>query len=224
MTVELRNAVAGLIDPTRVQLFRDGEKTGTWQDIRSLWDCLETAGGKGGGLGGRTKFASLPVISTSTVALVMAIKTATTEAAVELVGRTRGSVPENLRCIAATLEDAEQVGWWTERVVQWTQEARSRLQMEPQRLRSVRGVSCPACGARTVHTRQDGELIRQPALGVSWMAPEDDGVYREDHAWRVQAVECRGCSRAWPRGGGISELVDQLVQYNLSLETMCDGV
>src|SRR6478752_5591185 len=111
MSDELNTAVDGLINTSRVRLYREDTHRSSWQTIPSIWDQLTSSAQWGSGEGGSSRFGSRPVISTGVVSLVMEITTATTETAVELVHKTRGNPPDNLRAIAANLTDAEQIGW-----------------------------------------------------------------------------------------------------------------
>lgn len=219
--VELIGAVRALIAGTKVNLTRDGETVGTWHPLPSLWDQLQDSAQRASGTSGGAKFGSRPVISTGLVSLVMEIDAAGTKAAVELVGHTAGSTPENLRLLCE-LTDAELIGWWTERLHQWCAEARNWLGLDPQRSRSVRGVRCPDCGATTAYIHQGGETVRTPALTILWAAPAGDD-YHEGGGWRVQAIECRACGTAWARDyDGMGILIDMMLAANQSRETMAE--
>jgi hypothetical protein len=223
MSDELNKAVDALINTTRVRLFREDTKRSTWQTIPSIWDQLTSSAQWGSGEGGSSRFGSRPVISTGVVSLVMEITTATTETAVELVHKTRGNPPDNLRAIAANLTDAEQIGWWTEQVRNWTHQARAALRLDPSRPKSARDAKCPDCGADSVYTQRDGESHKIPALAITWVGPDDQD-YHPDSAWKVRAVECRQCGVGWFRGESLDTLIDQMMQANLTRETMTDGV
>lgn len=223
MSEELRKAVAAIIETTKVRLYREDTRRGEWQTIPSLWDQLTSSAQWGNGTGGSSRFGSRPVISTGVVSLIMEITTASTEAAVELAGQTRGNTPDNLRCMSANLTDAEQIGWWTEQLQRWRSEARSALQLDPPRPRSARGARCPDCGADSAYTQQDGETMRIPALAITWVGPDDQD-YHPDSAWKVRAVECRQCKVAWFRGDSMDNLIDMMMEANRTRETMTDDV
>lgn len=223
MSAELSKAVDGLINTTRVRLYREDTHRGEWQTIPSLWDQLTSSAQWGSGTGGSSRFGSRPVISTGVVSLIMDITKAATEAAVELAGVTRGNPPDNLRCMAANLTDAEQIGWWTEQLRRWTSEARAALQLDPPRPRSARGAKCPDCGADSAYTQQDGETMRIPALAITWVGPDDQD-YHPDSAWKVRAVECRQCKMAWFRGDSMDTLIGMMMEANRTRETMTDEV
>lgn len=225
MNAELSAAVSALIDPTKVHLARDGGAG--WQQVPSLWSMLEDASQCRSGNGGTSR-GSRPVISTAVVALVILVGEASTQCAVELTGKTRGNTPANLRCIAANLHDAEQIGWWTDKVRQWALEARTHLRLDPPMSRSIRGAQCPRCGASTVRVRQEDQTVRMPALQITWHV-NDDAEYHQDEDWQVRAVECRNCKVAWVRGD-MDALIDQVLGVgnsgaelrSLTRETMTD--
>lgn len=224
MSELLNKAVDSLIEPTKVRLYREDTKQGHWQTIPSLWDMLTTSAqwrGQGGSAGG--VFGSRPVIATGIVSLVMEITAATKEAAADIVKANRGSVPGNLRAIAANLTDAELIGWWTEQTHQWITQARAALQLDPPRPKHARGAACPECKAEFVYTQQETGTVRTPALSVSWVGPADQD-YHEDREWKVRAVECRECKVAWFRGESMDALIDMMMEANRTRETMTDDI
>lgn len=218
----LLKAVDALTRPTKVRLYREDTKHGEWQTIPSIWDQLTSSAQWGSGESGSSRFGSRPVISTGVVSLIIEITGAATEAATDLVGRTRGTTPANLQAIAANLTDAEQIGWWTDQLRSWTGQARNALRLDPSRPRTARGARCPDCGAKSTYTQQDGETVKVPALSITWVGPDDQD-YHEDSAWKVRAVECRECSTAWFRGDSMDTLIDMMMEANRTRETMTDG-
>ena len=173
----------------------------------------------GTGETGTTQFGSRPVISTGTVALIIEITEAALEAAVELVGQTRGNTPDNLSATTAHLKDTDQIGWWTDQLRTWVNQARTQLHLDPPNSRSARGATCPACGETTAYLKQGPkEYVRTPALAIIWNQPEGDD-YHPDTDWRVGAVECRGCAMAWARGETLHTLIDMML-HQQTRETM----
>lgn len=219
----LLDVVDAFIAPQRIRLWREDTKRGEWQDIPSLWAQLEESAGRGNGSGGGTSRAGQPVISTGVVALLIKITTATTAAAVDLVGGTRGNVPDNLRAITANLRTAGQAQFWIDEIQAWTAEARNRLQLDPPHAKSARGAACPECKAKVSYSHVDGENVRRPALSIHWVGPQDND-HHSDEDWKVRAVECTKCGKAWFRGEGLDELIVQMLTANTTLETMTDAV
>ena len=223
---DLNTAVDALIQRTRIKVYREDTQKTLWQTIPSLWEQLETSAmWRGGGSGGLGAFGSRPTISTGVVSLLIEIAEAATEGAVEHAGQSRGSVPGNLRAIAATLSsstDVDQVDWWNTAVLKWVRAARHELKLDPNRPQWARGIACPDCGATTASTDQDGEKVRTPAIAITWTGPDDDN-HHADTDWKVRAVECRMCSATWWRGPDLDRLVSDMLQANQTRETMTDG-
>ena len=218
---DIHKAVDALVCTTRIRLYREDTKRGEWQTLPSLWDQLTTSvRWSGGGTGGGA-FGSRPVISTGVVALIIEISSTTTEAAVDMIGTTRGNTPDNIRAIAATITDPDQLTWWTDKLRRWISEARTELRLDPIRPRAARGARCPDCGALHTTTLIDGETVKSPALAITWSGPEDhDHDYHSDDAWKVRAVECRECGMAWWRGDSLSLLIDLMMEANATRETL----
>src|SRR6478752_4441498 len=228
MTNYLQDAVAALLDPTRMRVYREDTKNHAWQTIPSIWQQLRTSSQWGSQEAGGSKFGSRPVISTGVVALTIDIRDTVGEAADEIGRRTRTptnarDTPTELRAVAANLVDPDLIGWWTDKIRKWVAEARSTLRLDPPRPKSARGAKCPSCGQGTVETINDGETIRSPALAIQWAGPQDND-YHPDTEWKVRAVECRACATAWFRGDSMNELIDRMMEANRTQETMTDGV
>lgn len=224
---DIQDAVATLLNPTRIRVHREDTNQHIWQTIPSIWHQLNTSAQWGSQEPGNSKFGSRPVISTGVVSLIMDITQAAREGANEHApSRERDKprdTPGNLRAIAANLNDQDQTEWWTEKIRHWVNEARTVLRLDPPRPRSARGARCPECNANTAYTEQDGEPIRTPALAITWVGPKDQD-YHPDTEWKVRAVECRACASTWFRGDSMDELIAKMLYANQTQETMTDDV
>jgi hypothetical protein len=223
----LSEAVAALIDPTRIRVYREDTQQHEWKTIPSIWHQLATSARWGSQEAGAGKFGSRPVISTGVVALTIEITAAAKEGANEHAPPRRGDkrrdTPGNLRAIAASLNDPDQAEWWTNQINRWIIEARNNLRLDPPRPKSARGAKCPECDADTTYADHDGEPVRVPALSITWVGPSDHD-YHPDTEWKVRAVECRGCGSAWFRGDSMDTLIGRMLEANRTQETMTDGV
>jgi hypothetical protein len=210
----LHKAVNALIEPSKVRLYREDTKRGSWHEIPSLWSQLTASGQWAGSNTGGGAFGSRPVISTGIVALIIEITDAITEAATDF-GRIirvndQRDYPAELRAIAANA-DPDTAVWWTEHVRKWVSQARSQLGLNPQRPQWARDTCCPNCGADSAQTQDDERTIRTPALAITWGYPEGEPEdYHEDHEYKVRAVECRACSACWFRGPELDSLVEAM--------------
>lgn len=210
----LQAAVAGLVDRVRVRVTRDADENGEWQTTPSLWSMLTEMGrGDAGGGGVSGRFGGM-VLSVGSLALAIEITAAVQEGADEFLTGDHPDVPAKLRGIGATLTDADLIAWWQETVQGWTAKARIQLRLDPQRPRAVRGARCPTCAKKTAYSRnEDGELVRSPALVITWVGPEGAD-YHEDADWIVRAVECKACGAAWFRGAAMDSLIGAMLEAN----------
>lgn len=224
MSAHLQDAITALIDPTRIRIYREDTQQHAWQTIPSLWDQLGTSSQWGSQETGTSRFGSRPVISTGVVALTIDITQTAREGANDHAPPRPGDQPRdtpgNLRAVAANLNDPDQIQWWTERARKWVSEARAVLRLDPPRPRSARGSRCPECGEHSTHIEKDGEIIKSPALAITWVGPTDHD-YHPDTEWKVRAVECRACTAAWFRGDSLDALIGRMLEANT---TMTDGV
>lgn len=224
LTIEdLHDAIDALIVRQRLRLYRDGG-IAEWHTLPSLWEQLEAATGyQGTGTGSAGGRARLP-ISADVVSLLIDVASTVSEAVMEHAGQNRHTVPGNLRLLATRLadENADDDGldWWVDKVRHWIGQAKTALRLNATRPRWARGVRCPDCGADTVTAQQDGETVRRPALSIQWAGPEDENGYTADDQWRVRAVSCDACATSWWRGSDLDTLVEQMLAYNLSRETL----
>jgi hypothetical protein len=173
-----------------------------------LWDRLQAASAYSGASAGHPAPKSRAPISLSVVSLTMEISAATSEAAEEY-GRASSSVTVNLVTIVnhlASTEDNDVRAWWTETCRDWVGRAEVALGLSAPGTKWIRGMTCPVCRSRTAHGHLDGELVRTPALAVTW---------REDYGdWRVHAIGCRACGSVWTRdAGGLADLAATLLSH-----------
>lgn len=226
MNEQLHDAIDALLNPTRIRVYREDTQQHQWQTIPSIWQQLRTSAQWGSQESGGAKFGSRPVISTGVVSLTITITEAAREGANEHAplrpGDQQRDTPGNIRAIAANLNDTDQIDCWTDLIRKWISEARNTLRLDPPRPKSARGARCPDCAADTAYTTQDGEPIRTPALGITWVGPQDTD-YHPDTEWKVRAVECRNCGSAWFRGDSMDELIGLMLHANQTQETMTDG-
>lgn len=223
----LQDAVASLLDPTKMRVYREDTQQHAWQTIPSIWHQLRTSTQWGSQEAGGSKFGSRPVISTGVVALTIDIRDTVAEAADEIGRRTLTSnhnrdTPAELRAVAANLTSPDLIEWWTSKIRKWVNEARAALRLDPPRPKSARGARCPECNADTAYTEHDGEPVRTSALAITWVGPKDQD-YHPDTEWKVRAVECRSCGSAWFRGDSMDELIGRMLEANRTQETMTDG-
>jgi hypothetical protein len=128
---------------------------------------------------------------------------------------TERDTPAEIRAIAQTMPDADTAIWWTENLRKWTGMAKSQLGLNPSRPQWARGTACPDCSADTACAEQDGEVVRTPALAITWAYPDgEDTDYHEDHDYKIRAVECRNCGMCWFRGPDLDALVDAMFRQS----------
>lgn len=219
---ELFEAIDDLIQRTHIKLWRDGAHHPERHTLPSLWEQLETSIGYSASSGGNGGFGSQSPVSTDVLDLVIEIASSAAEASINLSGENLHNAPDNLRRVASKLaasDGSDEAQWWADTVTGWCARARTALRLDPARPRWARGIPCPECHADTVSTTKSGEVVRRPALAITWSRPAGDE-YHADSDWMVRAVECGQCGAVWHRGGGLDVLVEQMLVWNATRETL----
>ena len=214
---DLQPLLEAFIDHIRIRIRRDD--SAEWTTLPSLWEQLNSSAGWSGGNSGGGAFGSRPVISTNTVSLVMEITAAITEAASDYgrIIKTNGQrdYPAELRAIAVSIPSDETNAWWAEKIKHWTEQTRAALGLNPRLPTSARGIACPACKAIYVEHGSNDQVVRSPALTITWAIPDGEGNdYHEDHEYKIRAVECRACLAVWWKGPALDEFATEMSVRN----------
>lgn len=177
----------------------------------STWSQLQRSAAHTGPSGGHPVARSRVPISMSVVSLVVEMRAAAAEAALEY-GRRSGDVPADLTAILLHLiknPDTDVMIWWTDACREWLTRANVALGHSSPGVRWIRDVACPHCDWRWAWARVDQEAVRTPALAVIWA--------NDPTGWRVDSIHCRACGAAWTRQDG------DLAGLALSLLTHLEG-
>lgn len=195
----LWQAVDRLTSPTREKLERDQGAT-QWVRLPSLFDQLVEAVQSGRGSEGHGRQASRPPLDIACVSLLIEIAEAVADAMRSYERNRTFHTPTDLRSVASSVvadPDGDQ-DWWTEQIQSWCGQIRAVISNDVDRPWHLHGVACPECAAIHVTNPEDGELVRRPAVVVTWARGY------------VRAVECRMCGAVWYRGSDLERLVEKI--------------
>lgn len=181
LVLELRQAVADLVDPIGRKVLRD-DGTATAHVAPSLLDQLQDAVGNSGGRGGVARRDVPMPISAAARDLLTAVTFGAADMHYKAIRRDCPDLADQVRATAAI------AGRWTDwqaiiRVVEqlhaWAHEIRELL--DPPRRMHV-AAPCPACSERMVWREAAGDVVQVPALQLL-----DD----------LECV-CLACGHRWP--------------------------